>query len=60
MREMPVLLLEAPSAIREVRTTDDPAVQRLVASALLLSETVGRLTRERGWNRPAAPIPLAG
>jgi hypothetical protein len=32
--------------IREVRTVEDPAVQRRVASAASLSETVARLTRE--------------
>lgn len=47
MREMPAPLLGAPTAIREVRITEDPAVQRLVASAISLSETVGRLARAR-------------
>jgi hypothetical protein len=38
---------EAQAAIREVRTTGNPAAQRRVASAITLSETVDRLTRRR-------------
>ena len=38
---------DSRSTIREIRTTEDPAVQRLVASAMTLSETVGRLASGR-------------
>lgn len=48
MRETHDLLDGARSTIREVRTTDDPAVQRLVTSAWMLSERVSRLTSARG------------
>lgn len=50
MREMHARLDEAQTAIREVRTMEDPAVQRLVAAASSLSEMVGRLARERAWS----------
>lgn len=50
MRETHALLDEAQIAIREVRTTEGPAVRHLVAAAITLSEAVGHLTRERVWN----------
>ncbi len=50
MREIHARLDEAQTAIREMRTVQDPAVQRLVASAAMLSEMVARLSRERVWN----------
>ena len=50
MRETSAQIESARIAIREVRTVQDPAVQRLVASAAALSATVGRLARERAWS----------
>jgi hypothetical protein len=49
MHTMQIQLDEAQAAIREVRTMEDPAVQRLVASASALSDTVTRLVLERVW-----------
>ncbi|MBW4042496.1 MAG: hypothetical protein HIU86_10280 [Acidobacteria bacterium] len=45
MRDMPIQLAGAQTTLREVRTSADRATQRAVASAITLSETVGRLTR---------------
>lgn len=43
MHTSPIRLDRAQAAIREIRTTRDPAVQRRVASANSLSDAVTRL-----------------
>ena len=50
MHETRTRLAEAQLAIREVRTMEDPAVQRLIASAATLADMVDRIARERVWN----------
>ena len=50
MHETRTRLEEAQLAIREVRTAEDPAVQRLIASVVTLADMVDRLARERAWS----------
>lgn len=50
MLETPISPTEALRTLREVRTIEDPAVHRLVASASVLADLVEKMSREHAWS----------